>query len=217
MQGFPILSPIMGKPFLILVKSFLPDRIQLLGEMLMKKFKLRPITLVELLAIVFMSAIIIAVWVQVFSRFFLPTIPRWTGEEATTFLMIWMVMMGAAVSMGYDGHIKVDIIAMISPPRVRLWVKRLAYLILIVFLGYFSYIGYVYVIGNWGMSTPRLSIPYWLLQGSIPFGCSIMLAYGIYYFVRTFTHPEIILCEKTMPGEEHEDSALPEGETGEDK
>ena len=101
----------------------------------MKKFKLKPIKLVELLTILFMSAILIAVWVQVFSRFFMESIPDWTGEEATTFLMIWMVMLGAAVSMGYDNHIKVDIIYMILPPKGCLWVKRLTYLIVIVFFG----------------------------------------------------------------------------------
>lgn len=166
----------------------------------MKKFKLKPIKLVELLTILFMSAILIAVWVQVFSRFFMESIPDWTGEEATTFLMIWMVMLGAAVSMGYDNHIKVDIIYMILPPKGCLWVKRLTYLIVIVFLGYFSYIGYVYVFGNRMMATPRLSIPYWILQGSIPFGCTIMLGYAIYYLVQTFKHPEYILSENYVPG-----------------
>ena len=90
---------------------------------------------------------------------------------------------------------------MILPPRGRLWVKRLTYIVMIVFLGYFSYIGFAYVIGNRAMSTPRLSIPYWLLQGSIPFGCAIMFGYAVYYMIQTFVHPEVILSEHVLPGE----------------
>lgn len=150
----------------------------------MKKFK--PINLLEMIMILFMAAILVAVWVQVLSRFFLPTVPSWTGEEAVTFLMIWMTTMGAAVSMGRGTHIAVDIIFQIVPEKICVWVKRLIYLIETVFLGYYSCIGAVYVWNNRGMRTPRLGIPYWMLQGAIPVAMAIMCVYAVYYLITSF-------------------------------
>lgn len=150
----------------------------------MKKFK--PKFLLETVMILFMAAILIAVWVQVLSRFFLPTVPSWTGEEAVTFLMIWMTTMGAAVSMSRGSHIAVDIIFQVVSDRVSIWIKRVIYLIESVFLGYYSYIGTIYVWNNRGMSTPRLGIPYWILQGAIPVSMAVMFLYAVYYLITSF-------------------------------
>lgn len=148
--------------------------------------KLTPKVLLETIMVLFMAAILIAVWVQVLSRFFLPTVPSWTGEEAVTFLMIWMTTMGAAVSMSRGSHIAVDIIFQVIPNKASIWIKRVIYLIESVFLGYYSFIGITYVWNNRGMSTPRLGIPYWLLQGAIPVSMVVMFLYAAYYFIASF-------------------------------
>ena len=152
--------------------------------------KIKPISILEIIMEIFMAAILVMVWVQVLSRFFLPTIPSWTGEEAVTFLMIWMTTMGAAVSMGRGTHIAVDIIFQVVPQKICPWLKRLIYLIEAVFLGYYSCIGYFYVWNNRGMSTPRLGIPYWILQGAIPTAMTIMFLYAVYYLVVSFKKGE---------------------------
>ena len=137
----------------------------------------------------FMAAILVVVWIQVLSRFFLSSIPKWTGEEAVSFLMIWMVMMGAAVSMGRNSHIVVDALVNVMPQKVRLWMNRLSYLVLTLFLGYFSMMGFLYVWGNRGTATPRLQIPTLLQQGSIPVGSLIMCGYSLSFLVKSFRRP----------------------------
>lgn len=148
--------------------------------------KIRPIHVLELMTVLFMAAILFAVVVQVLSRYLLATIPMWTGEEAVTFLMIWMVNMGASVSMGYNSHIVVDALVNVMPPRIKLFMNRLAYLIMTLFLGYFSISGFLYVWGNRRLSTPRLRIPTLLQQGSIPLGAAVMCAFALYYLLLTF-------------------------------
>ncbi len=153
------------------------------------KKKFRPLAIVEFATVLFMTAIFFAVVVQVLSRFFLNSIPSWTGEEAVTFLMIWMIMMGSATAMGYKSHIVVDVLVNLAPPRIRLFMNRLTYIILTLFLGYFTIVGAIYVWGNRRMFTPRLRIPTLLQQGCIPLGCGIMFLFVVYYLIQSFRSP----------------------------
>ena len=75
--------------------------------------KMEITTCILLLAV--MSLVVI---VQVFSRYLLHYSFVW-AEELVRYLMIWMVMIGAALVQATNDHIRIDFIPMLAGPRGR--------------------------------------------------------------------------------------------------
>lgn len=95
--------------------------------------------LLETLATVFLAGVLAAVVLQVFFRYVARIAVPWT-EEATRYLGIWMVFMGAAAAVAQGSHIAVTVLVERLPQTLRrsaaLLATSMALLFnLIVFLG----------------------------------------------------------------------------------
>jgi TRAP-type C4-dicarboxylate transport system permease small subunit len=96
-------------------------------------------SLFELLATVFLGGVLATVVLQVFFRYVAHVAVPWT-EEATRYLGIWMVFMGAVAAVAQGSHIAVTVLVEQLPQGGRRVLDRLASLtvlgfLLIVFLG----------------------------------------------------------------------------------
>ena len=82
------------------------------------------------LLLVLMSVIVV---VQVFSRYLFNYSFVW-AEELVRYLMIWMVMIGAARVQALAEHIRIDFFPMLAGPRGRRWMDAFFRLCTLTFL-----------------------------------------------------------------------------------
>lgn len=87
----------------------------------------------EILATVFLGGVLTTVVLQVFFRYVAQVAVPWT-EEATRYLGIWMVFMGAVAAVAQGSHIAVTVLVERFPRGIRTAVDRLASLAVLGFL-----------------------------------------------------------------------------------
>ena len=88
-------------------------------------------------SLIVMSLVVVT---QVFSRYLFNHSFVW-AEELVRYLMIWMVMIGAALVQSKNDHIRIDFFPMLAGPRVRRVMETgfrlctLVFLIILIFKG----------------------------------------------------------------------------------
>lgn len=80
-------------------------------------------SLFEFLGLGFLSAMILIVTWQVFSRYVLNTTPFWS-EEITLVLMVWVGFIGIAIGFRERLHIAVEVLARKFPEAVQKWLEK---------------------------------------------------------------------------------------------
>jgi TRAP-type C4-dicarboxylate transport system permease small subunit len=106
---------------------------------------------------------------SVFLRYFLKVPTDWQ-DEASVFLMVGAVFMSGAYVQLHRGHVGIEALASLLPPRVN-WVRHLACdMISFLFCGFFAWKSWTLLREAWmeGQTTssawaPPLSIPYGLM------------------------------------------------------
>jgi len=83
--------------------------------------------------ILFLLGMTLIVVLQVFSRYLLNYSFVW-AEELVRYLMIWMVMIGAALVQSINDHIRIDYFPMLAGPRVRRAMETIFRLCTLVFI-----------------------------------------------------------------------------------
>lgn len=141
----------------------------------MKKVEL--VKLLEIIAVGLVLTLVAIMFVQVFARKFLSSIPVWSGEEVATLLLIWVTNIGAAIAAANNSHLSMDYFFEKLPNSIRAPLQIVIYAIICIFL-----IGIAIVSINlaWSgrfASTARLNISMFWIQGSIFVGMSIMFYY----------------------------------------
>ncbi|MBN1307911.1 MAG: TRAP transporter small permease [Chitinispirillaceae bacterium] len=82
----------------------------------------------ELLTMIAVGVLVIDVVWQIFTRFVLNNPSSWT-EEFSTFLLMWVGLLGAAVAVNRTAHLGVDYLVLKFPPRLRITVELIVYLL----------------------------------------------------------------------------------------
>ena len=99
------------------------------------------------------------------------------GNEAMNYLFIYTTALGAAVSIGNGEHIKISFLVDKLKARSRKVVNIANYLL----VGFINAVMIWYSL-RWIHSTgyfesPVLRIPNWIVQVSVPLGCSLVILY----------------------------------------
>jgi TRAP-type C4-dicarboxylate transport system permease small subunit len=82
----------------------------------------------ELLTMIAVGVLVIDVVWQIFTRFVMNDPSSWT-EEFSTFLLMWVGLLGAAVAVNRSAHLGVDFIVLKFPPRLRITIELVVYLL----------------------------------------------------------------------------------------
>ena len=161
--------------------------------------------------IIFLVLMSVIVIVQVFSRYVFNFSFVW-AEELVRYLMIWMVMFGAALVQSKNEHIRIDFFPMLAGARTRRVMEiffrlgTLTFLTIIAYKGFkVSYFNRMFESSGLRISMlwPTLAIP----LGAIAIGCYTMtgLARDVY---QLFTWSNTRLQEfdrlKTMEKYQHD-------------
>lgn len=95
---------------------------------------------------------------QVFGRFVLNDTPTWT-EPSSLLLMLYFILLVAAVGVRERFHLGLDLFRMIVPPSVTLAMDIISFVV-VGFLGFAMMIyGLDLCIGTWGERIPAILLP----------------------------------------------------------
>lgn len=95
---------------------------------------------------------------QVWGRFILNDTPSWT-EPISLFLMLWFILLVAAVGVREHFHLGLDLIRDIVPEPIRVAMDLVSYLCVGGFGAAMAFYGWELAAGTWSATVPILGIP----------------------------------------------------------
>ncbi len=126
------------------------------------------------------AVMLAVVMIQVILRFFKASVP-WS-EELSRMLLIWIGMLGAGIAAKEGLHVGVDFLITLLPRSLQKTIGILINLILIAFLIFFTYQGYLSAVAAKRVMATTFEITLFFPKLALPVG-SILIAYHLFYFV----------------------------------
>ncbi len=127
------------------------------------------------ICLILFAAILALGALQIFSRYVASLSVPWT-EELMRFCMIWLAMIGSALTIRVDGHVAVDILLTYTKSvRRRTVIFVLARLICVVFLIVFFPYSIQLIMRSGASRAASLPIPYAYVYAAVPVGIVLML------------------------------------------
>lgn len=113
------------------------------------------------------AVLIVPVTLQIISRY-TALIPSWIWtEEASRFLFIWMVMLGAMVGVREGTHFEVDVWPRLSP-RAEAMLRLLSSIAVLLFALVFIWAGLQFTRFAWNRVSELAELPLWLIHVAWP-------------------------------------------------
>ena len=125
-----------------------------------------------ILVIALLAAMTVIVLAQVIFRFFRASI-IWS-EEISIYMMVWCTFLGAALCCRKGTMIGLDALRSILPAPARKVVLVLSAVLIVVFLGTLSVVGFRIAGQMWSQTTPILKLPMGFVYSAIPVGAILM-------------------------------------------
>jgi TRAP-type transport system small permease protein len=117
------------------------------------------------------------------------------GNEAMNYLFIYTTALGAAVSIGNGEHIKITFLVDRLKARSRKLVNIMNYLFIGFINGVMIWYSLPWIRSTGYFESPVLRIPNWLVQISVPVGCSLVILYCLNHIFL-----EILNCRTSSVG-----------------
>lgn len=138
----------------------------------------------EMLAAVLMTVIVCLLLGGVTSRYVFQAPIVWI-DEAASIAFVWVAMIGAAIAMHRNEHLRLTLFVNLMPARVRAYVQAFALTAVAALLGALLKPAYEYVVEEWAIRTPALDMPNSFRVAAMLFGIVIMLAIVVTYALRS--------------------------------
>ncbi len=135
------------------------------------------------------------VFSQVAARYIFNIYLGWT-EEASRYLMIWVVLLGAAKALKENAHPRVTFIVEILPRKAKYLLMILANIISAFFYIIMIVYGYQFSLLNISQLSLSLRIPMGLIFASIPLGGFFLLIVTISDTINNLKHLGVITMEE---------------------
>ena len=124
------------------------------------------------------GAMVAIVFAQVIFRFVLRASLPWS-EEASRYIMVWLSMLGAGIGLRRKGHIGVEALTMLFPPRLKRAVEVFGSLIAALFCGGLIFYGMRLLGVVSAQESPAMEISMALPYGALVVGGGLMLLYAL--------------------------------------
>ncbi|MCB2055834.1 MAG: TRAP transporter small permease [Geminicoccaceae bacterium] len=98
------------------------------------------------------------------------------AEELTRLLLVWMVLLAAAVIQRRDDHIKVDFFVALLPVRLQALIDLVLRLLVLGFVAMLVWYGWTAAIGMYITKAPALGIPMTVGYLAIP-ACGLLMSF----------------------------------------
>jgi tripartite ATP-independent transporter DctM subunit len=106
-------------------------------------------------------------------------------DEVASFAFLWLAMLGSAIAIDRNEHLRLTLLLNVVPPRMRGFLQAFALLVTATFLAALLHPAIEYAMEEWYIRTPALGIPNTFRVAAIPFGIAAMLAIALVYAART--------------------------------
>jgi TRAP-type C4-dicarboxylate transport system permease small subunit len=95
---------------------------------------------------------------QVFARYVLNNTPSWS-EPLSLFLMLWFILLGAAVGVRESVHLGLDIVRYAMPPSIQKLMDLLSLGLIVLFGMAMAFYSTLLSVGTWSATIPVLGWP----------------------------------------------------------
>jgi len=124
------------------------------------------------ISVALLAGYFILVLLQVFFRYVLNESLFW-AEEVVRAAMFWGIMLSSALVAASRGHIRVELLELMLPPRGRRVVIWLANSLTLAFCLMLLWAGVQFVNRTWMQQSPVLDVPKWTVYLAIPIGAAL--------------------------------------------
>lgn len=145
----------------------------------------------EIVSAVLMLVIIGLLLTAVLSRYVFSAPIVWI-DEVVSLSFIWVTMIGAAIAMHRNEHLRLTLVVEKLPPAARGFVHALALAAVAAFLGALLPFAWEYAAEEWLIRSPALDLPNTWRVAAIPFGLAAMLAVVLAYAARTVSRSHLL-------------------------
>ena len=127
--------------------------------------------------------VIASVCYGVVSRYLLHQPATWSNELATI-TFTWVVFIGASAAFKHKMHIGIDLLVKSLPSIPRAILVTLANVLLLVFLGYVTVLGFSFSIISYKQPTSVLRIPNTYVFMAVPIGFGLMFLHHVWDMIK---------------------------------
>ena len=120
-----------------------------------------------------LSALVLALFYQVFGRYVIGRAPAWT-EEVARMLVAWMAMLGTGACLRSGGHIAVGVLVNSVPPRVCLVLLAVRDVAVMATAGVMVWAGVRFAMLNADQESAALEIPMSIPYSAMAVGAALM-------------------------------------------
>ncbi|MHB1134697.1 MAG: TRAP transporter small permease [Chloroflexota bacterium] len=124
--------------------------------------------------------------------------PLFWSNELAGILFIWTIFLGAGPGLRTGGHLGVDILVNLLPPRPRFYLSLAVDVLMMAVLVALCYTGWDLTQGSIKM-TIALEAPYWIINVAVPVGSALMIVHLLVRLVekvRAGTEVQPSECDK---------------------
>ena len=126
------------------------------------------------LTMVLLVLMVIIVFANVVSRYYLHASLAWS-EEVARFMLVWLVFIGSFLAYIHDEHLGLDILVTKFPPTLRKIVGFCTNILIIFALYAVMEGGYLLMRDNFDWLSPAAEIPQGYVYIVIPISCVLMI------------------------------------------
>ena len=109
------------------------------------------------------------------------------GNEAMEYLFIYTTALGAAVSVGKGTHIRISVLVDQLKGLPRRCIDTAGYLLIAFINAVMIYYSLPWIRSAGYFESPVLRIPNWMVQVSVPLGCTLVILYCLNHVVLEWT------------------------------
>jgi len=147
----------------------------------------------EVVSAALMVFIVLLLLAGVLSRYLFTTPVVWI-DEVVSVSFLWVAMIGAALAMHRNEHLRLTVLVDKLGPDIRGYVQAFAIVAVAVFLLLMLPHAYTYAHDEWQVITPTLEMPNTFRVAAIPFGVAVMLAIVVVYAFRTVRTMQLVVA-----------------------
>ena len=151
----------------------------------------------EVTAAALMALIVILLLVAVVTRYILATPVIWIEEVIAT-AFVWLAMIGAAIAMHRNEHLRLTLFLNMFSERKREIIHSFALVSMAAFLIGIAGPAYEYAVEEWVIITPTLEIPSTFRVAAMLFGIIAMLIILINHAIRTSKIKDLVFSAITV-------------------
>ncbi|MBP1689254.1 MAG: hypothetical protein H6Q33_5397, partial [Deltaproteobacteria bacterium] len=137
--------------------------------------------------------------VAVLSRYVFSQSIVWV-DEVVSLAFIWLTMIGTAIAMYRNEHLRLTLVVEMLPFRARDFVNAFALVAVAAFLIGLMHPAYEYAREEWAITTPALNIPNSFRVASIGFGLAAMLVVVLAYAWKTVKPRNLVVAVAVVAG-----------------